>query len=275
MNRVRSNAHTIHSTRAHRNNSSTRTTRKVYRKNRRRSANFRAYNPFQRMLCVLIIAIVVGVTLAFALMNSSRTIGRLTGRYYAQGPAAQALETLSVDDKPTVASEYDRELFGYRTAVTFDDGCDVREHVLARDLTDIQYENAFSCVVKRGTLNDPYTGATIDFVRGASTSGKVQIDHVVSLSDAWQHGASHWDAHKRYEFGNDLYNLLAVDGQANQEKGSASAAYWLPTNSAYRCEYVARQIGVKKTYELSVSSTEKESMQAVLVACPGQELPNE
>ncbi len=33
--------------------------------------------------------------------------------------------------------------------------------------------------------DDPYTGATIDFVRGPDTSSAVQIDHVVSLSDAW------------------------------------------------------------------------------------------
>lgn len=49
-----------------------------------------------------------------------------------------------------------------------------------------------------------------------------------------------------YQFGNDMYNLLAVDGPANQQKGSASAAYWLPTNSEYRCDYVARQIGVER-----------------------------
>ena len=54
-----------------------------------------------------------------------------------------------------------------------------------------------------------------------------------------------------------MYNLLAVDGPANQEKGSASAAYWLPTNGAYRCEYVARQIGVKAKYGLTVTTQGK------------------
>ena len=73
----------------------------------------------------------------------------------------------------------------------------------------------------------------------------MQIDHVVALENAWQSGAHDWSTAKRHEFGNDPYNLLAVDGPANQEKGSASAAYWLPTNADYRCDYVARQIGVK------------------------------
>ena len=85
----------------------------------------------------------------------------------------------------------------------------------------------------------------------------MQIDHVVALENAWQSGARDWSTAKRHEFGNDPYNLLAVDGPANQEKGSASAAYWLPTNADYRCDYVARQIGVKDKYQLTVTSQEK------------------
>ena len=79
-----------------------------------------------------------------------------------------------------------------------------------------------------------------------------------------------WDHTKLYQFGNDMYNLLAVDGPANQQKGSASAAYWLPTNSEYRCDYVARQIGVKAKYGLSVTTKEKRAMLSVLRACPAQ-----
>ncbi|MFR4488599.1 MAG: HNH endonuclease family protein [Bifidobacterium pseudocatenulatum] len=114
---------------------------------------------------------------------------------------------------------------------------------------------------------------TIHFVRGRTTSAKVQIDHVVALENAWQSGAHDWSTAKRHEFGNDPYNLLAVDGPANQEKGSASAAYWLPTNADYRCDYVARQIGVKDKYQLTVTSQEKDAMLAVLHTCPGQAVP--
>lgn len=60
---------------------------------------------------------------------------------------------------------------------------------------------------------------------------------------------------------------------ANQEKGSASAAYWLPTNGAYRCDYVARQIGVKAKYGLTVTTKEKRAMLSVLRACPAQAVP--
>ena len=54
-----------------------------------------------------------------------------------------------------------------------------------------------ACVVLAGTLHDPYTGATVAFTRGPGTSERVQIDHVVALSDAWQTGAQALDAGTR------------------------------------------------------------------------------
>lgn len=122
----------------------------------------------------------------------------------------------------------------------------MREDILARDLTDVAYVTRNGCKVKSGVLNDPYTGKVIHFTRGQNTSAAVQIDHVVALQNAWQSGAKDWNARKRMQFANDPYNLLAVDGPANQGKGSASAAYWLPTNASYRCDYVARQIGERQ-----------------------------
>ena len=125
---------------------------------------------------------------------------------------------------------------------------------------DVTFTTPGGCQVQSGVLHDLYTGKTIDFVRGPQTSSAVQIEHVVALENAWQSGARDWDTAKRYKFGNDMYNLLAADGEANSEKGSASAAYWLPTNADFRCEYVARQIGVKDKYDLSVTTKEKQAM---------------
>ena len=71
---------------------------------------------------------------------------------------------------------------------------------------------------RRGTLHDPYTGATIDFVRGPDTSNSIEIDHVVSLADAWYKGARSWDPQRRLDFANDPRNLLAVSPKANFDK---------------------------------------------------------
>ena len=231
-----------------------------------RKKRFNAEGPVERILCLLVIAAVVGITIGLILPKTSPTVGEITGEYTA------TLEWLTVDDNPSEAG-YDRTAFGYRQTDADGNGCDVREDVLARDLTDVRYQSAGGCKVQSGTLNDPYTGKTIHFRRGRDTSSAVQIDHVVALENAWQSGAREWSRAKRYEYGNDMYNLLAVDGPANQEKGSASAAYWLPTNGDYRCDYVARQIGVKDKYGLTVTTKEKRAMLSVLHGCPAQSIP--
>lgn len=245
---------------------------------RRNSAHFRrrpnASSPLERILILVVLAVIIGVTVGLLLPQVSSDAARITGGYTATGDAADTLNRLTVDDGQD-PSGYDRDSFGFRETDTDDNGCDAREDVLARDLTDVRYKSAGSCTVESGTLDDPYTGQTIQFVRGRTTSAKVQIDHVVALENAWQSGARDWTTAERHQFGNDPYNLLAVDGPANQEKGSASAAYWLPTNSAYRCQYVARQIGVKDKYHLTVTSAEKDAMLVVLHSCPGQEVPEE
>lgn len=233
----------------------------------------RTVNPGQRLLIVLVIAVLLGVAAAVVLSHSNNTVGKISGRYHAVGPAAQALESLRVNNHPHPHKRYNRDAFGYRKLQVANDPCDVREHVLARDLQYLAYTALGSCKVKSGVLQDPYTGKTIKFLRGPRTSPKVQIDHVVALQNAWESGAWQWSQSKRYQFGNDMYNLLAVDGPANEEKSSSSAAYWLPSNMSFRCAYVARQIGVKKTYDLSITSKEKLAMSKVLHNCPGEQLP--
>ncbi len=225
-------------------------------------------------MILVAIAALLGVVIGLALPKISPSIGEITGEYIASGPAADALNGLQVDDRPD-STGYDRDSFGFRATDDDGDGCDVRDDVLARDLTDVIFSAAKRCQVSSGTLADPYTGKTILFVRGRNTSAAVQIDHVVALANAWQSGARDWTTAQRYRFGNDPCNLLAVDGPANQDKGSASAAYWLPTNGEYRCEYVARQIGVKRHYGLTVTTSEKRSMLAVLRACPAQQIPSQ
>jgi len=143
----------------------------------------------------------------------------------------------------------------------------VREVILARDLSDEKVGEG--CKVLSGVLQDPYTGQTIHFQRGEKTSSKVQIDHVVALSDAWQKGAQNLSAIDREKLANDPLNLLASEGQANQNKGDSDASTWLPPNKDFRCQYVARQIAVKKKYHLWVTDAEKQASANVLEKCRG------
>ena len=137
---------------------------------------------------------------------------------------------------------YERSQFGNGWS-THTDGCDTRNKILKRDLSDTTQND--KCQILTGNLNDPYTGMQINFSR-TDNSSVIQIDHVVALSDAWQKGAQQLSAEKRVEFANDPLNLLAVDGPTNQQKGDGDAATWLPPNKPFRCQYINRQISVKK-----------------------------
>ncbi|WP_344382845.1 GmrSD restriction endonuclease domain-containing protein [Georgenia ruanii] len=190
------------------------------------------------------------------------------------GSALATAEQLEVKGRAPKTG-YERDLFGSGWVDVDHNGCDTRNDILARDLEGETFKpGTRDCVVLTGTLADPYSGETIAFARGNGTSNEVQIDHVVALSDAWQKGAQGWDEGTRVAFANDPRNLLAVDGPLNGQKGDADAATWLPPNRAYRCAYVARQVGVKAIYGLWVTQAEQDAMVRVLSTCPDQPLPD-
>ncbi|WP_053764239.1 HNH endonuclease family protein [Streptomyces sp. AS58] len=188
----------------------------------------------------------------------------------AGGGAALAAAQALPEKGRAPKTGYDRDRFGSPWADTDSNGCGTRDDILERDLEGVEFRDG-DCEVVSGTLDpDPYTGTEVAFVRGRS---RVDIDHVVALSDAWQKGAQQWDPSKRTAFANDPLNLIAVDAGANRSKGDGDTATWLPPNKEYRCTYVAAQVAVKKKYELWVTPAEKNAMTRVLSGCRGQRLP--
>jgi hypothetical protein len=187
--------------------------------------------------------------------------------------ALDLLATLAVKGRAPMTG-YSREQFGQAWADVDHNGCDTRNDILKRDLKSATFKpGTRDCVVLTGTLNEPYTATVINFVRGSATSSAVQIDHVVALGDAWQKGAQQLSVSQRTALANDPLNLLAVDGPANMQKGDGDAATWLPRNKAFRCDYVARQISVKATYQLWVTQAEHDAMASVLGNCAGALAP--
>ena len=169
---------------------------------------------------------------------------------------------------------YTRAQFGQTWADVDRNGCDTRNDILKRDLTaEVFKVKTHECVILSGTLIDPYSGETINFVRGNISSMEVQIDHVVALSNAWQSGAFKLSIKDRTAFANDPLNLLAVKGRLNSQKGDGDAATWLPPLKSYRCDYVSRQIAVKMKYKLWFTAPEKEAMVRILKSCPEKALP--
>lgn len=161
---------------------------------------------------------------------------------------------------------YSREEF-YNNWPTVD-GCSLRQKIIKREFGETAVLDG--CTVVTGEYEEPYTGEWKVFHSKEEISKGVQIDHVVALSDAWQKGAQYLDKSVRYEIATDPLNLLAVDAAANQGKSDGDAATWLPKNKKFRCQYVARQVSVKRKYGLWVTEAEKQAIYDILLTCPGE-----
>jgi hypothetical protein len=190
------------------------------------------------------------------------------------GPSGLSIIEAQITKGRAVKTGYARAQFGQRWADIDRNGCDTRNDILKRDLIGVVFkEKTRQCVVLSGTLIDPFSGERINFVRGNITSMEVQIDHVVSLSNAWQTGAFKLTLKERTAFANDPINLLAVKGRLNSQKSDGDAATWLPPLKSFRCDYVSRQIAVKLKYKLWFTAPEKEAMVRILKSCPEKALP--
>ena len=220
------------------------------------------------------IRVAIGLIGVFSVATIPQLAQAATFATATEVTASSALSTLAVKGRAPKTG-YDRDALFGDWADPDGNGCDARNDVLARDLTNKVFGTGSDrCLVLSGTLIDPYSGKKIDFMRGQGTSTLVPIDHVVAVSDAWQKGAFKWDATKRINFYNDPLNLMATQRSLNSQKKDGDAATWLPPLKSYRCAYVAQQIAVKAKYGIWVTKAEKEAMVRILTACPKQTLPN-
>ena len=97
-----------------------------------------------------------------------------------------------------------------------------------------------------------YTNKACDFIN---------IDHIVSLKDAYESGASSWGASKKKAFANDRANHVPSCGRVNSSKGSEGPSDFLRRSNDGKgleyeivkfCEYVQRYYAVKVKYGLSL-----------------------
>jgi hypothetical protein len=184
--------------------------------------------------------------------------------------ARQELAGLTVA-KNQGSANYQRNAFGpgwggYGYYPKLPDGCEARDDVLRRDLSDLKAGDRNPCIIFSGVLHDPYTGKELPFSRYAPS--EIQIDHVVALGAAWRSGASTWSQERRVEFANDINNMLAVDKEANNDKSSKTPDQWRPRQQFW-CPYAERWIGIKDLYRLTVTAPEKAALEEMLNTCPG------
>jgi len=186
--------------------------------------------------------------------------------------ATTALAALTVTEK-TALDGYERGcgdgegcVFGPAWSDVDRNGCDQRNDVLHRDLTQVEVRDGTQgCVVIAGVLDDPYTGTTVPFAK--ADASLVPIDHVVPLAAAWVQGAAEWTTEQREAFANDLTNLVATTRAENSAKGDSTADEWVPSDPSYGCSYATVVVTVKKHYALAVTPAEAGALQSLLATC--------
>ena len=147
-----------------------------------------------------------------------------------------------VTKQPTsLADDYSRSQFGAGWADEDHDGQDTRQEILIAQNTGNLVLNSQGRVI-RGRWVSMYSGKVI------IDASSVDIDHIVPLKWAWDHGAKSWSQSKRKQFANDERNLVAVEASLNRQKGGKGTDEWLPPKNI--TQYKTRFTRIVKIYGL-------------------------
>jgi len=77
----------------------------------------------------------------------------------------------------------------------------------------------------------------------------------------------------RLRFANDPANLLAVAGQANQDKGDKEPSGWMPPNTAFWRQYAVQFVAVLRGYGLPIDHSSATVLRQAAATFPGQLKP--
>ena len=166
---------------------------------------------------------------------------------------------VAVEDR----SGYDRSLFAHWSDLD-SDGCDTRQEVLTVESV-VAVSTSDGCRVSSGEWLSLFDGVTV------TDPSALDIDHLIPLAEAWDSGASQWDAPTRKAFANDQDDdraLIAVTASSNRSKSDRDPAGWLPPATSYQCTYSADWVAMKTRWSLSIDTAEKTALLGLLGGCP-------
>jgi hypothetical protein len=142
------------------------------------------------------------------------------------------------------------------------DGCSTRVEVLLAEADDPATLTG-DCRVVGGRWYSYYDG------RSWTDPGRLDIDHLVPLAEAWDSGARSWTPQSRERFANDLgerRSLVAVTGSVNRAKADQDPGSWMPQRA--RCRYLREWVAVKHRWALSVDEAELAALTSLVAGCP-------
>lgn len=173
----------------------------------------------------------------------------------------------SATPKPADSTKppYSRDAFGSGWSDPDRNGCDARQDAVARATSNRVYDGRCRIVV--GDVFDRYTGRTYPKVRTSS----FDVDHVVSLHDAWESGAFKWARAKRVAYANDPSVLVLTTASANRSKSDQGPDTWAPASHDGACWFVRQYRNIKRVWALHTTSAQRKAIRNTIATCNGTE----
>lgn len=157
--------------------------------------------------------------------------------------------------------DYDRS--DWRHWEDFDRDCQNarQELLISTSLAPVSFTNPRNCTVATGVWIGPYTGQVF------TIASDVDIDHIIPLKYAHDHGGALWPPLLKKVFANDPDNLLVTEDNANQSKGAKGPSEYMPPLASYHCEYMRRWRFLVSKYELEIDRSDLEVISLALSTC--------
>ncbi|MFF0561479.1 HNH endonuclease family protein [Streptomyces sp. NPDC004266] len=136
------------------------------------------------------------------------------------------------------------------------DGCNTRNEVLLAEAVESP-EVAAGCKLAGGRWISYYDGQEV------TDPGKLDIDHMVPLAEAWDSGASAWDAERREAYANDqeaATSLVAVTARTNRSKADQDPREWMPPAPEATCRYLSEWVATKLRWGLAADRGEADAL---------------
>jgi len=97
---------------------------------------------------------------------------------------------------------------------------------------------------------DPYTEKQLN------QASDLDVDHVIPLAYAHEHGGDAWSNKKKKAFATDQDNLLLVDDYENSVKGSKGPSEYLPAKG-FHCEYLSIWKHMAEKYSIKIDEADR------------------
>ncbi len=140
--------------------------------------------------------------------------------------------------------------------------------VLAADAAGVTPK---SCSTAGLSWTDPLTGTTV------KDAAKMTVVRLVPIEEAWDSGASLWDAKTRTAFANDLGydgSLVAVSKTGANKRKDREPSAWTPAQKL-QCAYATTWMTVKLRWNLTVDRAEYDALRHIMgvAKCDKRQVP--